>query len=872
MRYAQVCVDIKLAAVGNLLTYSVPETLDGKVQVGSCVVVPLKERKVVGYVVAVSDQPPPLPEGTKIKPVFEVLSPEPLFDEHLLQLAQWIARYYHCSLDEALQLVIPSGWKRAVERVFKLVNPDESSVKGSQLQKQVVEALKSLGGEATYDELSEALNEPSPQQLSRIIAALKRKGVVEEVQDVRAKPSQPRPFKAVRLSEKGAQILAEIQSDPKAIKRHKLTDRQLAALYRLEDGVAEFLSNLVDEGYERSVIQSLVQKGLLDQLKFVPDRSWETDALAFTAPIVELTDEQRQAFDAIVQALERLCVQVSKSESVQALKDESVQALRDESVQMYENGSTQALGHGSLQVCERSGEEPDKSSPQSQIPSPIFLLHGVTASGKTEVYLRAVEHALKLGLGAIVLVPEIALTAQVVGIFRNRFGEKVAVWHSALLPSTRFEQWRKVKSGECPIVVGPRSAVFAPVPNLGLIVIDEEHDHSYKQEQGVRYHAREVALMRAKLNNAVVVLGTATPSLESYYRALKGQWTLLRLTQRVEGKPLPEVRLIDERVASHRRSQLLSDQLIDAMAQALLQGEQVILFLNRRGYARVALCQRCNFIAQCPNCAVSLVFHAIDETLRCHHCGHRQTFERKCPKCEGTMMDLIGSGTEKIEAEVKRLFPKVQVLRLDRDSVISRGEHSRILNAFRNGEAQVLVGTQMVTKGLDFPKVTVVGVLNADHALLFPQYRAAEECFQLLTQVSGRAGRGEKAGIVFIQTRFPDHYSIQLAIAQDYHRFFVAELRQRRFPPYPPYSHLIELLTSDPDLNVVKLRIKAAEMAIKRAIATLNAMGVELLGPSECLIPRLQGRWRYHLLLRSKDRKKLHAVVDKALSLLDEET
>lgn len=831
MLYAQVCLDIKLAAVGNLLTYSVPENLNGKVQIGSCVAVPLRDRKVIGYVVALNDEPPNLPEGLKIKPVLEILSPEPLFNEQLLQLAQRIARYYHCSLDEALQLVIPSGWQRAVERVFKLVNPATGAVKVSPLQRQIVEALQTLGGEATYDELSETLNEPSPRQLSNALATLKRKGIIDEVHDVQAKPVQPRVLKAVRLSAKGAQVLAELETDPKTSKQYNLTDKQIAALYRLEDGVAELLSELAEEGYERSIIQSLVRKGLLDEIKFVPDRSWDTDALAFTVPVVELTDEQRQALDEIVKALERL----------------------------------------SVKECKRVGEN-EETRPSSHALHPVFLLHGVTASGKTEVYLRAVEHALKIGFGAIVLVPEIALTAQVVGIFRNRFGEKVAVWHSALLPSTRFEQWRKVKKGDYPIVIGPRSAIFAPVPNLGLIVIDEEHDHSYKQEQGVRYHAREVALMRAKICNAVLVLGTATPSLGSYHQALKGQWTLLRLTHRVEGKPLPEVRLIDENIATHRHSELLSDPLIEAMAQALSQGEQVILFLNRRGYARVALCQQCNFIPRCPNCSVSLVFHAIDETLRCHHCGYRQQFELKCPKCSGTMVALKGAGTERVESEVKRLFPKVQVLRLDRDAVVSRGEHARILNAFRNGEAQVLVGTQMVTKGLDFPKVTVVGVLNADHALLFPHYRAAEECFQLLTQVSGRAGRGEKAGVVFIQTRFPDHYAIQLAIAQDYHRFFVTELKQRRYPPYPPYAHLIEVLTSDPDLNVVKLRIKAAETAIKRAIAMLGAVGVELLGPSECLIPRLQGRWRYHMLLRSKDRKKLHAVLDKALSLLDEET
>jgi primosomal protein N' (replication factor Y) len=831
MRYAQVCLDIKLAAIGNVLTYAIPDALDGKVQLGSCVAVPLRERKVIGYVVAISDAPPPLPEGTTIKPVLEVLSPEPLFDDHLLRLAHAIARYYHCSLDEALQLVIPSGWQRVAERVFRLTDPEASErVVKSALQSAIVQALQSLGGEATYDELSEALGEPSPRQLSHALGTLKQKGILEEAQTVRAKPTRPRPMKAIRLSEKGAQVLRQLETDPTVKTHHRLTDRQLAVLYRLEEGVAELLADLAEEGYDRSVIQALVQKGLLEELKFVPDRSWETDALAFAASIVELTDEQQKAVDAIVQA----------------------------------------LGRASVQALENANEQ-DEASPQSPAPRPVFLLHGVTASGKTEVYLRVAENALQQGKGVIVLVPEIALTAQIVGIFRHRFGDKVAVWHSALLPSTRYEQWRKVKGGECPVVIGARSAIFAPVPNLGLIIVDEEHDHSYKQEQGVRYHAREVALMRAKLSGAVVVFGTATPSLDSYYRALKGEWTLLRLTQRVEGKPLPKVQLIDERITPHRHSELLSDPLVEAMRQALREGEQVILFLNRRGYARVALCPQCQFAAQCPNCAVTLVYHA-DGELRCHHCGHRQRHASHCPQCGGAMLVLRGAGTERVEAEVRRLFPKATVLRLDRDAVVSRGEHARILNAFRNGEAQVLVGTQMVTKGLDFPKVTVVGVLNADHALLFPHYRAAEECFQLLTQVAGRAGRGEKLGVVFIQTRFPDHYAIQLAIAQDYPRFFATELPNRRNPAYPPYAHLVEVLTSDPDQNLAKARIKVAAAAFRRAIAMLNALNVEVLGPSECLLPRLQGRWRYHLLLRSRQRKALHEVVDKGLSLLDAET
>lgn len=821
MRYAQICLDVRLTAVGSVLTYAIPDTLDSKVQVGACVAVPLRERKAIGYVVAITDKPQGLPEGIAVKPVLEVLSPEPLFDELLWQLAQQIARYYHCPLDEALQLIIPTGWQRVVERVFRVANEEavkewlDKNSKRAEWLAMVLNALLKLDGAATDDELFEALDEPPPRKLSRALSELKRKGLLDEVQAPKAKPTQPKPMKAVRLSLQGAQVVSELETDPNAQQRWRLTHHQAEVLYRLEDGVAELLSALAEEGYGRDTIRSLVKRGLVEEIQFIPDRRWEAEALPFTAPVVELTNEQKQAVDAITQALDM----------------------------------------------------PSRPS------SPVFLLHGVTASGKTEVYLRVVEHALQKGKGAIVLVPEIALTAQVVTVFRSRFGDKVAVWHSALLPSTRYEQWRKVKGGECPVVVGPRSAIFAPVPDLGVIVMDEEHDHSYKQERGVRYHAREVALMRARLSGAVVIMGTATPSLDSYYRALKGQWVLLQLTQRVEGKPLPEVQLLDERVTSHHRSELLSDPLVDAMAQALRDGDQVILFLNRRGYARVAMCQQCNFTAQCPNCAVTLVYHAGDDELRCHHCGHKQGYDRRCPKCGGSVLTLKGMGTERVEAEVRRLFPKVGVLRLDRDAVVSRGEHARILTAFRSGDAQVLVGTQMVTKGLDFPKVTVVGVLNADQALLFPHYRAAEECFQLITQVAGRAGRGDKPGTVFIQTRFPDHYAIQFAIAQDYRRFFVTELQTRKHPAYPPYAYLMEVLTSDPDQAVAKGRIQQVALTLKKAAVMLNAFTkVEVLGPSECLIPRVKGKWRYHLLLRGREQKALHAVMDKALMMLPDET
>lgn len=424
----------------------------------------------------------------------------------------------------------------------------------------------------------------------------------------------------------------------------------------------------------------------------------------------------------------------------------------------------------------------------------IFLLFGVTASGKTEVYLQAISKAVSAGKQALVLVPEIALTPQAVERFRGRFGRTVAVIHSGLSSGARHDEWKRISNGEAMVAIGVRSAIFSPFLNLGLIVVDEEHETSYKQEDVPRYNARDLAILRGSIETIPVVLGSATPSVESYYRALSGEYRLLALPGRIDEKPLPEAHIVDMRSELQKGNKsIFSTRLLDGIKKRLAHGEQAVLFLNRRGFSTFVLCRECGQALRCPHCDVSLTFHYGAKRVICHYCGHSIPVPDKCPNCGGTRIRFFGSGTEKVEDEVKRLFPEARTLRLDRDSVSKRGAVDRIYRAFREGQADILVGTQMVAKGLDVPGVTLVGVISADTCLNLPDFRAAERTFSLITQVAGRAGRGDCPGEVIIQSYDPNHYSIQMAATQDYESFFKHEIALRKHGNYPPFSSMIFL-------------------------------------------------------------------------------
>ena len=474
-----------------------------------------------------------------------------------------------------------------------------------------------------------------------------------------------------------------------------------------------------------------------------------------------------------------------------------------------------------------------------------FLLFGVTGSGKTEVYLRAAAEALRQGRQVLYLVPEIALATQAIGKLRERFGRGVAVLHSELTPRERLQTFASIRDGTTAVVLGARSALFAPLDNLGLIVVDEEHDGGYKQDSAPRYHAKRLALFLGRYHSCPVILGSATPSIESFYEAEAEKLTLLTLPQRAASATLPHVHVLDLTEGyRYGHPSILSEQLQEAMTRTLDAGNQVILFLNRRAYAPFVICRDCGHQMMCPRCAVSLSFHRRDGSLKCHHCGYRTRPPDKCPECGGSRMTPLGIGTEKVEEAIRETFPNATVGRLDRDIARVKGALEKTLTLFRSGETQVLVGTQMVAKGLDFPDVTMVGVVAADITLNLPDFRAGERTFQLLSQVAGRAGRGQKPGEVVIQTFNPDHVAVRTAQTHNYLSFYENLKLEREAAGYPPFRRLVNIVLSGGSLTAV---VAAADQAADRL---RSVPGVEVLGPVDCVLEKLQDRWRRHLLLK----------------------
>ncbi len=491
-----------------------------------------------------------------------------------------------------------------------------------------------------------------------------------------------------------------------------------------------------------------------------------------------------------------------------------------------------------------------------------FLLYGVTGSGKTEVYLRAIEEVVKRGKQALVLVPEISLTPQTVRRFAGRFGD-VAVLHSSLGDAERGVQWRRALHGQAKVVVGARSAVFAPVQNLGLVVIDEEHETSFKQDTTPRYHGRDVAVMRARIEDVPIVLGSATPSLESWSNARRGQYQLLTMTKRAASRPLPPVRLIDLRHQPARkgRPSALSEPLVEAIKRALAEGGQVMMLLNRRGFATHVHCPACGHVETCRFCDLALTYHKQRDIMVCHYCAYEQEPALNCPACGQSAIRYQGLGTEKLEAELQERFPDRVVRRMDSDTMRKPGSHARTLGAFRKGEIHILLGTQMIAKGLDFPNVTLVGVINADMSLHIPDFRSSERTFQLLSQVSGRAGRGPKGGVVLVQTFNPEHPAIRHAASHDYNAFVAGELSHREAHGYPPYSRLARVIVRGPDEDAVRAFADKMAEAFRAAILKEAEGAVRLLGPAEAPVYRLQGNYRFHFQLQSVGAKALHAVL-----------
>ncbi len=817
--YANVLVQLDIP-LAQPLTYRVPDGV--LLSVGDAVVVPFAAQQAIGYIVGLTETCPP-EIAAKIKPIAARVENAASFDEPLLELAQWVSEQTLCDLRDAVRLIAPDVLSSQIKTTLRLNEEWEAllATTRSAAQKEAAAALASLGGTAEPAKLAKLLGQT---KIGSTLADLRRKGVLTEERAVSLPPARRKLVRLLRLA---------VEPDVAALEAERLERggaarqaRLLRALVEAEGtGSAKLpISGLAVGASAGAAARALSEKGLACYTE-APSRR---DPFRFFG---------------------------------------------------FVDSRAPALTDAQARAARRIGKHVVSQDGQT------LLLHGVTGSGKTEVYLDAVAQTLAIGRSALVLLPEIGLTAQILDLFKARFGEEdVAVLHSALSLGERHDEWRRIKSGEARVVVGARSAVFAPVVNLGLMILDEEHDGSYKQDTTPRYHARDVAQRRAVQTGAPVLLGSATPSLESFYKAEIGDYGLLTLAQRIDDRPLPPVQIVDlrdEMAPKEKPKKRKPDEpapeppppsvlglaLSEAMRDRLAKREQIILFLNRRGFASFLLCRDCGFTFRCPNCDVSLTYHHGAVLLQCHHCDHQRRVPPTCPKCGGLRLRPFGLGTERVEQAVAQNFPTARTLRMDRDTMARKGAHAETLRAFRRGEADVLVGTQMIAKGLDFPNVTLVGVVSADTALNIPDFRAAERAFQLLTQVAGRAGRGKTPGQVIVQTFTPEHESVQRAATHDFLGFYADALPQRRELGYPPFAHMANAVFTDEDEALAQSRARRLAEALHETIDIEGAQA-QGLGPVACPLARLRGRYRWHLALRCPRKEGLLAVLRTALASL----
>ena len=673
-----------------------------------------------------------------------------------------------------------------------------------------------------------------------------------------------------RITDKGVDALHAASTVGSSLRSRKEPEHlmlEYAVLNRLADGEVVREGTLRSaSGAPRAVLQTMLRKKWIarEDLSDVRDASRTIQIATLKQAEGKLNANQQTIVDylniqegrrATVEALRELAVPRT---TLHTLVKRGIVELTEEAASFRMSGMKPRKLEFLFTPAQKAALDAINSSVDERRFLPM-LLHGVTGSGKTAVYLSAMQAMLAKGRSAILLVPEIGLTPAMAADLHQIFGGEVAILHSALTDDERAEQWKRIRGGESHIVVGTRSAIFAPVPDLSLIVVDEEHDHSYKQEEMPRYHARDVAVMRAKMANAAVVLGSATPSLETYYNAVQKKYRLLELPERISKRPLPEVEILDMREEFHKtqKEDVLSRKLVEEIGERLEKHEQVMVLLNRRGYSAFVLCRECGETVQCKNCAIAMTYHKREHRLICHYCGFMRPAPKTCPKCGSEYVQYLGTGSEKLEHLMHGLFPQARIARLDRDTVRGRDDFERMLTALQAGEIDLLVGTQMIAKGHDVANVTLVGVVGSDAALSFPDFRAAERTFQLLTQVAGRAGRGETPGKVVLQTFFPDHYAIQYAAAHDYRGFYEKEIRFRSWMHYPPFNAVSNVLVRSQKLEEALLWAGV----LGKWFESTRLEGVRVMGPAAAAIVRLKTEYRYHFLLKSASRERMNSVL-----------
>lgn len=774
-------------SVRHQFTYRVPPELRERVVPGMRVLAPLGQRQKIGFVVGEATHRPKL-----IKEITDLLDPEPIVVPDLLRLTRWMADYYFSSWGECLQAVLPAGIQGQVAETIRW-NPEvkaESILAGNHWSAAEKNFLTLLSQEHSL-KISVLKRTFGTRELYARLIDFERRGFLVLETSIQRHQSEPLTHQYVRLTiglakEQQTTFAQYLAALPEKQKKKRGT------LQFLADQAKPVASQLLVErfGVGRAQLRRWVEEGLVELFDQEEFRDPLTEITATTPLPLPLTPEQRQACGAITQAME----------------------LR-------------------------------KFQP--------FLLWGVTGSGKTQVYLEAIRETLKRDKSAIVLVPEISLSSQLAQRFKAAFGGQLAFLHSGLSAGERADSWRKIKTGEKKVVVGVRSAIFAPVADLGLVVVDEEHADTYKQaDPAPRYHARDVAVMRAKENDAVAILGSATPSLESFYNAQKGKYHLLELPVRVLARPLPNVEIID--LKQNPPGGTFSGPLVLAVKKCLTENQQVLLFLNRRGFAGLLKCGDCGFSFHCPNCSTSLTYHRINQTLRCHFCDRCEKPPDTCPCCRSKKFLYLAHGTQRVEAELKNLFPGTRFERMDTDTTRGKLASFHLLDRFARREFDLLLGTQMIAKGLDFPDVGLVGVVSADLSLHLPDFRAKEKTFQLLTQVAGRTGRGDRPGQVLIQTYAPDEPVIQQAARHDYRSFYQKEIGERLALSYPPFSRLIALIFRSKQEKSAEQVAGLFALKIKREVTRQKMAQIQILGPAPAPFYKLRKEYRWRVTLKAK--------------------
>jgi primosomal protein N' (replication factor Y) len=829
---SELYVDLAIpATIDKLFTYSVPSELRETVQLGIRVTAPFGKRTVIGFVVARTTVKPNIPNLRKIQ---DVLDFEPLLSEELLNLTKWIAEYYFASLGDVIKSALVQGAMRPNKRIVKLNRDliENENIRATLHQSAILAVLKEHGSSS----IQQLQKRSGVKNIHSVLRALVANGIIT-IDDESYTPN----------------IKPKFETFIEITEQWKTTWRQWLNELRSQKSTSRITKHI-------SLAEALgSQKKSLSVKEFL------------TKHHVSLS---------ILRTLERNhLLEITKREAYRTNEFEIYESSlgnRDIILNKYQIAALETL-RGSINAGKFQ----------------TYLLHGITGSGKTQVYIEAIRETLANGKTAIVLVPEISLTPQIVRRFMFHFGNKVVSLHSRMSLGERYDAWRRIHEGKYSIVIGPRSAIFAPLKNLGLIVVDEEHETSFKQfDQSPRYHARDVAIMRAHFSNAVVVLGSATPSLESYTNTLNGKYLLLELPERVDNAQLPQIDIVDmvrerkEKLSAFREKRkaqfkedaakakadtrklsfgLISDLLKEKITHRLAKKEGIILLQNRRGFAPITECPDCGHVEMCDNCSIALTYHLTKKHLRCHYCGFVKRPPDECPDCKSHEISHRGFGTQRVEEELLQLFPHVNLLRMDLDTTTGRGSHDAILRKFSEGKADILLGTQMVAKGLDFSRVTLVGVISADTQMLLPDFRSAERTFQLLTQVAGRAGRSTLPGEVVIQTFQSNHYALKHVLDHNFTSYYKEELSYRQELNYPPYSRMV----------LIECKGKREEEVIKHlsALATLlkkKNTSFLLLGPAAAAVTKLKGEYRWHIILKdlkSKDPSghQLHRALKSAL-------